>query len=371
MNRKPSRTFVYLALIMVFLLMIGLVVVGVLASSNRPPTEFEQTRLPFAMNETTIFHALQTETAKAPFTPIYYDASMSPTALPYTELHSMTAVAQFTPTPPYDAELYEKRRMEELGLITGGGPTQYAIFYATETALVAAYQTAQHFTATPTATVTLTPSPNFYGFNAALSESGQTAVWLLMTAGGPDDYATFYAEETLFASASQTAQSLTATLTPSPTALPTNTVSGSEVVQCAFSWAHRDLPDVATLAQDALTSAEITYTSIRADAYGEECINFSTNTVVSFGAMTTDFYVTAQLSNLNAPNTLADYVKAVYAVLSDLDRDSLPARLGYLDFTFTSGTTTKYLRTTFDEIKAALDKKLSGQKLLDELGSLR
>jgi hypothetical protein len=226
-------------------------------------------------------------------------------------------------------------------------------------------------TALPYFTGTPTPAPSVFGYQENLSESGQTAVWLLMTVGGPDDYATFFAEETAFASASQTAQSLTATLTPSPTAFPTNTVSGSEVVQCAFSWAHRDLPDVATLAQAALTSAKITYTSIRADAYGEECINFSTNTVVSFGAMTTDFYVTAQLSNVNAPNTLADYVKDVYAVLSDLDQDNLPARLGYLDFTFTSGTTTKYLRTTFDDIKAALDKNLSGSKLLDALGGLR
>jgi hypothetical protein len=324
MNRKPSRPFVYLALIMVFLLVIGLVVVGVLASSNRPLSPFDLTRQaiisqnivgPANAIETGTFQAAerQTETAKAAFTPIHYDASMSPTALPYTELHSMTAVAQYTPTPAF----------------------------------------------------------SIYGDQENLSESAQTAVWILMTSGGPDDYATFFAEETLFASASQTVQSLTATRTPSSTALPTNTASGSGVVQCAFSWAHRDLPDVALLAQNALDGASIADTTIRADAYGEECINFSTNTVVSFGAMTTDFYVTAQVSNVNDTPALADYVKAVYAILSDLDQDSLPARLGYLDVTFTAGTTTKYLHTSFDDIKAALDRNLSGQRLLDALGGLR
>lgn len=226
-------------------------------------------------------------------------------------------------------------------------------------------------TALPYFTGTPTPAPSIYGYHEGLSEAGQTAVWILMTSGGPDEYATFFAQETAFSSVSQTVQSLTATLTPSPTALPTNTALGSGVVRCAYSWAHRDLPDVAVLAQNALESAGIANNSIRADAYGEECINFSTNTVVSFGAMTTDFYVTAQLPNLNFPNTLANYVMDVYAVLSDLDQDSLPARLGYLDFTFTSGTTTKYLRTTFDNIEAALDKNLSGQKLLDVLGGLR
>ncbi len=319
MNRKPSRTFVYLALIMVFLLMIGLVVVGVLVSNT--PTPFELTSQAIMSQNivgdanplvTGTFQALQrqTETAKAAFTPIYYDASMSPTALPYTELHSPTAVAQVfyhTPTPifyTYDSELSQQRQTEVWLLMTSGGPTEYAIFYATETALVEAYQTAQHLNQVPS----LTPLP---------------------------------------------------------------TVTGSSVVQCAYSWAHRDLPDVATLARAALESADIADTAIRADAYGEECINFNTNTVVSFGAMTTDFYLTAELTNVNNANVLADYVVAVYRVFSDLPRQNLPARLGYLDFTFTSGTTAKYLRTTFDDIKAAMDKNLSGQKFLDALGGLR
>lgn len=311
MNRKPSRPFVYLTLIMVFLLVIGLVVVGVLASSNQSPSSFELTRDSIA-GTNAAYAKTESETAidlEATLTRVV----MSNTPVPYTADMSPTALPRFTGTP--------------------------------------------------------TPAPNIYGYHEGLSESGQTAVWLLMTSGGPDDYATFFAEETAFASASQTAQALTATLTPSPTAFPTNTVSGS--VQCAYSWAHRDLPDVATLAQNALAKANITDTTIRADAYGEDCIDFNTNTIVSFGAMTTDFYLTVEVSNLNGPNTLADYVVDVYTVLSDLNQDSLPARLGYLGFTFTAGTTTKYLRTTFDDIKAALDKNLSGSKLLDALGGLR
>ena len=305
MNRKPSRTFVYLALIMVFLLVIGLVVVGVLASSNQSPSSFELTRDSIA-GTNAAYAKTEAGTAidlEATLTRVV----MSNTPLPYTADMSPTALPRFTGTPTpifytYDSELSQQRQTEVWLLMTSGGPTQYAIFYATETALVEAYQTAQYLNQVPS----LTPLP---------------------------------------------------------------TVTGSGVVQCAYAWAHRDLPDVATLAQAALAKANITNITIRADAYGEDCI--ASNTVVSFGAMTTDFYLTVEVSNLNGQNTLADYVKDVYAVLSDFDQDRLPARLGYLDITFMSDGQTKRLRTTFDEAKAALDKKLSGAALLEALGGLR
>jgi hypothetical protein len=41
---------------------------------------------------------------------------------------------------PYDPTLYAQRQHETFLLLTVGGPTEYAIFYATETALVATYQ---------------------------------------------------------------------------------------------------------------------------------------------------------------------------------------------------------------------------------------
>ena len=80
----------------------------------------------------------------------------------------------------------------------------------------------------------------------------------------------------------QTATSATATFTPIP----------APVSQCAYSWARRDLPDVTALAQAALDTAHITDTTIRAEAYGEECIDQITNIPQRFGAMTTDFYLT-------------------------------------------------------------------------------
>ncbi|MEO8606967.1 MAG: hypothetical protein ABI690_03750 [Chloroflexota bacterium] len=241
MKTKPSRPFVYLALIMVFLLMFGLIVVGTLVNSNNASGGDNMTStIIIAINSTTAFHAIQTETAKAVLTPILYTADLSPTAV-----------------------------LQEI----------------------------------------------------------------LTTPIGTSEAASF--------------------------------------TQCAYSWAHRDLPNVTTLAQAALANAKIADTTIRADAYGEDCIDPNTNTVRGFGAMTTDFYLTVERPNLSDQTALADYVKVAYIALLTLPADSLPAHPGYLDITFTSGADTKHFRAMFDTIKATLDKNLSGANLLDALGGIQ
>src|SRR5689334_79666 len=104
MKPKPNRTFVYLALIMVFLLVIGLVVVGMLVASNRTLSEFD---LPqdcmCALNPTVVAYAIQTITAKAKLT-----------LTPFTDDRSPTIAANnpcpfFYPTPPYNPELFAQR----------------------------------------------------------------------------------------------------------------------------------------------------------------------------------------------------------------------------------------------------------------------
>jgi len=110
---------------------------------------------------------------------------------------------------------------------------------------------------------------------------------------------------------------------------------------------------------------------VRVEAYGEECIDFNTNTVKGFGAMTTDFYLSAQVDRLTDQAGLADYVIAAYQALMTIAPDKLPARFGYLDMIFTSGSQASHLRTMFDDIESALDDGLSGDELLEALGGVR
>jgi|GEM_PF-2949276 len=299
MNRKPSRPFVYLALVMVFVLVIGLVVVGVLVA-NRDTSMFQDvTRvLPIAINQTTAYKALQTETARAA---IYYTADMSPTALPQ-EFNR-------TPTPPYDPELYARRQSEARGLITSGGPTQYAIFYATETELVRAYQTAQNFTATPTPSLTLTPSP---------------------------------------------------------TALATLTAPAYR--GCGWMWARQDLPDVTVRAQTALDDAGIKDTTVRAEAFGENCTDAASNRVNYFAAMTTDYYLEVAVDDLADEDALGNFIGAAYTVLLALPAAELPALPGYIEITFTSAGEKRHVRMMFDEVEAALADGLAGRALYAAVG---
>jgi hypothetical protein len=332
MKTRPSRSFIYLALVMVFLLVIGLIVVGVLASENRLPSQFEQTRnsqLPFnADNATWLVYLMQSETANASFTPITYTADMSPTAPPYFVYATFTAYAEtatwiarntsptpyYTPTYPYDPELYEMRRREELGLITSGGPTEYARFYMTETALVEAYQTIQALTPTPTPSVTLTPSP--------------TAL---------------------------------ATFTP-----------GVSIQGCVWQWARQDLPELGVTVLQEFIDLDMPQVEVRVEAYGENCLDPNNSSTVNyFAAMTTDFYITNQVDDLADEDALAEFAVSAYNVVMDLPQESLPARPGYLDITFTAETQSKHFRAMFDEVKAALDDGLSGNDLLEAFGGVQ
>jgi hypothetical protein len=156
-----------------------------------------------------------------------------------------------------------------------------------------------------------------------------------------------------FGQLSQTATALA--ITPTPATSVQNT-------PCAFTWAHQDLPEIAKAAQEALSAADTKIEVLRADAYGESC---GTN----FGAMTTDFYLNANVSNLNNNDELAQIVVTAYNTLTALNVQ-LPARLGYLDIQFTADGATKHFRAMFPSIKPALDAGKGGESLL-EIGGLR
>jgi hypothetical protein len=249
MKQKPTRTFVYLALVMVFLFVIGMLIVGMLLANNRRPSPFDLTStILIAMNPTTKAQLEATltrvaEIENASFTPIPYNASMSP-----------TAVINFSPMP------------------------------------------------------TLTP-----------------------------------------------------TLTFTPLAYSA----------CSWQWARQPLPDVGMMALEAFIEAEMIEVSVRAEAYGENCIDGTTNTANYFAAMTTDFYVSTPIDNLTKEDALVEQAIKIYNVLIGLPEDEFPAKLGYLDITFNPpGGPGKRLRAMFSEFKAALEAGLAGGELLDELGGV-
>lgn len=290
-------------------------------------------------------------------------------ALTQTTAFIPTMTPSPTRTPlPYDPTLYAQRRQEEQILQTAAGPTQYAIFFATETALVAAYQTTALPTFTPipydasmsptalplpsrtfTPTATLCPPSDVIcpGGNAT-PNAAQIVLGLMASASAPE-----------FGQLAQTATALYVTLTPSPTA-----ASKASNTPCAFMWAHQDLPEIAKAAQEAFTEAKLdAVTVIRADAYGESCGS-------RFGAMTTDFYLSAEVDNFGDTEAIGHIIQDAYSMLMALDVE-LPAKHGYLDIVFTSGGETQRFRTLLSQIKAAVEDEASGEAIIEAGGGLR
>jgi hypothetical protein len=176
------------------------------------------------------------------------------------------------------------------------------------------------------------------------------------------------------------APTLDATASPSATITPTATLTTTPTVvatlpttypaPCAYAWAHQDLPDITAITQAALDTAGITQTSVRVEAFGENCIDGTTGKIRSFGAMTTDFYFTVTLDDVSDETVLAALVKPLYNIGAAIPRDDMPAPPGYFDVTFASTATALHLRTRFDEAQIAIERDLKGERLLDALGGL-
>jgi hypothetical protein len=153
--------------------------------------------------------------------------------------------------------------------------------------------------------------------------------------------------------------------------MPTITVSEVTVSPCFFNWARQDLPDVTAAAQTALEAANMRAVSVRAEAYGEDCIDPATNKARYFAAMTTDFYLTAKMGDVTDEATMGDMARAAYEALMTLPADDLPARLGYLDIMFKASDQEMRLRIMFEQAAAPINEGLAGAALFTALEGLQ
>lgn len=261
-------------------------------------------------------------------------------------------------TPPYDSTLYAQRDRERLAIMSGGGPTEYARFFQTEYALVITYQG----TVPPTLTRTPRPPTATPPYDPTLYAQRQHEYQLLSTAGGPTEYARFdQTEQALIATYQGT---VPPTSSPTPTGIP---------LTCAWQWARQDLPDITQQAQTAfLASADpqIAVIQVRAEAYGENCLN-TAGDIAYFAAMTTDFYLTVPVPSFTDVDQLAHILTTAYHTLLALPDDDLPPNPGYLDITFTSADESRRLRVMFSQLRPAITDGLTGLPLLEAAGGLR
>jgi hypothetical protein len=137
---------------------------------------------------------------------------------------------------------------------------------------------------------------------------------------------------------------------------------------CAFMWATQPLPDLSTQIQAAVDSAGLRQVQARAEAFGENCIDSQSNKPVSFGAMETDFHITAIVSNLTNKDNLGNLLEKILVILDGFPAGKIPGpNPGIINVSFQSGSDELNLSLTVTEGKSARALGYHGAMLFEEL----
>jgi len=320
MKKKSNRTFIVLSLTLVFMLVIGLATISIFLFRGNA-SDITRTSLAPVMNPSLEKILEQTQVAGTAFA----------NTLTATSGGCVLIDIGCEGEPTLSAG-------QQVGILMASAEgTEFADLAQTATAIARA----------------TTPAP----YDPTLYAARQGTLVYFTTAAGFPTYVQFYATETAIVSEYQ------GTTQPTPTIVPTR---GASYPACAFNWARRDLPEIAVLAQIAIHMywIDLDEATVRVEAYGEECGN--SDGVQSFGAMTTDFYVTIPVDNLDDDEAIVDQIQAIYwALKTGLEIWWLPAPFGYLDITFTHSGETRVLRAMFPEIERAVEQNLEGTAFIE------
>ena len=139
---------------------------------------------------------------------------------------------------------------------------------------------------------------------------------------------------------------------------------------CYFNWATQPLPDLSTQIQAAMNTAGLTGVGVTAEAYGENCYDSQTNQPVSFGAIETDFHITAKVADLTDKDDLGHLLEKILVVLDSFPIGKIPGpEPGYIGVSFQAGSDELNLSFTATAGKSARDQGLHGAALFEELQS--
>lgn len=156
-------------------------------------------------------------------------------------------------------------------------------------------------------------------------------------------------------------------------ALPT-TVTGTNTPQagiggkCAYVWSTQTLPEISAEVATVFKQARLYQVDVKAEAYGESCIDTTSNTATRFTVIETDFRVTIKVEDLENENTLGDMLHRILETTFTLPLETYPGtRLGYMGVRFTDGGVEKNLWFPLETARQALDRRLAGAELLEAL----
>lgn len=233
---------------------------------------------------------------------------------------SPTVTGTASPTPPYDPTVYALRRYQFLYIAASYGPTEGAVFQATEAAVIATWQ----------GTTTPLPTPTWGNSTAGLS--GVNAAGTLAALMFP---------------------------TPAPP-LPT-----AQYTECGWQWATQPLPDLTEQIRAMFIEAGIADVEIRATAFSENCVPGREGVAGYFAAMETDFDLTLIMDAGLDDEAVGRRVANALDVLALFPPDITPGPMsGYLMLIVLQGDARRIWRMDVADALAAREQGLTGAALL-------
>lgn len=140
-------------------------------------------------------------------------------------------------------------------------------------------------------------------------------------------------------------------------------------VPCAYVWEYRPLVDETSALQSALNRAGLGLVEGAATAYGENCVDINTKTVVRFSVMQTDFFFNVPVSNAADRVALGRWIEQILRVTRDFPPGKVPGpNMGYLTIVFKDSLKEARVYTRLETAYQALEKGSAGDSLYSALG---
>jgi hypothetical protein len=150
--------------------------------------------------------------------------------------------------------------------------------------------------------------------------------------------------------------------------VPSDTPLPPTPFPCAYAWANKDLPDDTAVLQEALKKANLGVVEAALSAYGENCVDTSTDTIVRFSAIQTDFFFSIPVKDINNRREKGDWAEKILRVVAQFPPGKVPGtNPGYIALVYSDGKNETRLWFQVEAGMRALDIGLSGDALYDAL----
>jgi hypothetical protein len=133
---------------------------------------------------------------------------------------------------------------------------------------------------------------------------------------------------------------------------------------CTNVWLNQQMPAVGDRLDRAFQDMSLPEVDVQASAYGEACVDLSSNELITFSARQIDYYFNIAVKDANDYAGLGGWVVIVYDILEGLPPDELP---GLLEIDFQDGSRSLALSFSYEIGLELMEQGLRGSSLIEAI----